>query len=220
VDGWEEAREGLAQWKLVSATSGASLRLQAPGLKWALAALLIIGIGIGVGRASAPRPDLEAIQAAVAASLRSSLVAEVRQQVETEIRADWQAALAGEPGAVNTAFRQDLRSALDQWAAKASDSVQSENQRRFADFVDTYRANRQQERRAMLALVNRAEQKHQAEILDMRRAVETVAVVAADKFQRTETELDELASYAQFASDESDESETFEPTKQLNQKGN
>jgi hypothetical protein len=157
-------------------------------LKWAAAALVVLGLGYGVGHASRGGAD---------SGLRDSLVSAVKQQVQQDFRADWQAVLTGAPESLNTDFRRQLRADLQQWSARTVAASQTESQKLLLGFAETYNANRQQDQEAMLTLFDRAEQDHQAQHLSLRRALETVAVVADDKFQRTENQLGELASYAE-----------------------
>jgi len=102
--------------------------------------------------------------------------------MQEQFNDDWQAALSGEPAALNTPFRRQLRSSLEEWAARVVLASSTEDQRAIADFAETCRVNRQQDRQTMLTLFDRIEQRHQAEHINLRRAVETVALVAADDF--------------------------------------
>jgi hypothetical protein len=211
---WQAAQACLAQWQLGAPCAHRRFAWALPALKWALAALVVLGLGYAIGRVSGMRTD------ALEPALRASLVDAVKQQVRDEIRADWQAVLANSPDAVNTDFRRQLRSDLDQWSARTVAASRAESQHLLLGFADTYSANRQQDHQTFLTLFDRANQKRQAEYVSLRRALETVAVVADDKFQRTDSELGQLASYAEarFVSDKT--SEPFEPATQSNRKGN
>ena len=60
-------------------------------LKWGVAAALMLGAGVGLGRWSAPAVNMNALQTRIEASLKSSLAVELQRQVN----ADLQSALAG-----------------------------------------------------------------------------------------------------------------------------
>jgi hypothetical protein len=219
VTQWQGARKRLTHWKLNVAPTEANTTRAWPVLKWGLAAAVVLGLGFSLGRLSAPVVDPAAIRVAVEQSLRTSLTAQVKQQIQDELRSDLRAAVRGRPESLNTDFRRDLRAGLDEWKELTLASANAESQKLLLDFNDGYRANRQQDHKAILTLFDRLEQKRQTEYLSLRRAVETVAVVADNKFQRTENELGQLASYAQtrFTLDPSDESnESLTPA---NQKG-
>jgi hypothetical protein len=206
VRSWEGAKASLSDWKLPKREPEVLPVDFAPALKWALAALLVLGLGYGIGRLSAPRPSLAALQAAIEPGLRQALATEVKAQLQKEFQADWQAALSDRPAAMQTDRARLIRAGLEQSAAKAVAASTAEAAHLLQDFGETYAANRRQDREALLTLWDRAEQKHQAEHVSLRRAVETVAVVADHKFERTDSQLGQLASFAQaqFISDQAD----------------
>jgi hypothetical protein len=142
---------------------------------------------------------VNAIRAAIEKPLRASLIAEVKQQVQDELRVDWRAAIAGGP--LDNEFRRQLHSGMQQWSAQTVAAAHAQSQQSLGQFVEEYAANRQQDQQATADLFRQTERQRQADYVNLRRAVETVAVVAADKFQRTETELGQLALYRQDASE-------------------
>ncbi len=216
---WQAARAGLAEWRLEKPAALKRVPVAFPTLKWALAALVVLGLGFMVGRVSLARTDRKAWRAALEPELRASLAGAVQQQVQREFLADWQAVLTGGPEAMATDFRRRLRSDLELWKAHTVEASKAESERLLVGFVETYHANRRRDQAAVLTLFDRAEEQHRAAHLDLRRALETVAVIADDKFQRTESELGQLASYAeaQFISDKSNT--PFAPVNSLNSKG-
>lgn len=194
---WQAAAGDLTKWKLNTAGGEFAPQLAAPVFKWAVAALFVLGLGFGIGRYTSATSSPEAIRAAIEPGLRTSVVEEVKRQVQAEIRADWHAVLSDTPAAINTDFRRELRLGLNQWTAKAVASSRAEQERLFLEFADTYKAEREQDRDTILTLFDRTEQKRALEYMSLRRAVETVALVADDRFQRTDAELGHLASYTQ-----------------------
>jgi hypothetical protein len=216
VTRWQTARQRLSQWKLTTAPDEVAVPWAGPALGWGIAALFALGLGFGIGRFSAPTPDLRAFRLAVEEPLRQSLAAQVKQQVQNDLQADWVAAVRGSPQVLTTDFRRDLRAGLEQWTARAAAAATEENQRLLIGLSDAYRAERQQDRQATLTLFDRSERARQAEYVSLRRAVETVAVVADDKFQRTANELGQLASYAQAKFNPSLSDEYFTPSTQNN----
>jgi len=213
---WQTAGQRLSHWKLTTAPAEVAVPWARPALGWGIAALFALGLGFGLGRSSAPAPDLRALRLAVEEPLRQSLTAQLKQQVQTDLQADWLAALRGSPQVLTTDFRRDLRAGLEQWTARATAAATEENQRLLIGFTDAYRAERQQDRQATLTLFDRSERARHAEYVSLRRAVETVAVVADDKFQRTATELGQLASYAQAKFNPSLSDEYFTPSTRNN----
>lgn len=208
---WQGAIQHLGKWKLPRSSGARSLIKAQPVVKWALAAALVLGLGYTIGRLSTPAVDLTAIRTALEGQLRDSLVAQVKQEVQEQFTADWKAVLSGKTEEANTPFRQDLLAGLNQVTAKAVSDASAEHQRVMMDWLDTYNADRQQDKRATLALIDQTERKRVADNFKLRRSLETVALVADHKFQRTETELDQLASYAQASVNPEDIEESMNP---------
>lgn len=194
---WQGTRKRLTQWRVDVETPASAPTWIQPALKWALAAGLVLGIGFGFGRLSTPQVDPSGLRIALEQSLRGSLRAEITRQVQDQLRADLHAAVRGGPELLNTEFRRDLRTGLDEWRGLTLDAASGETRKLLLDLNDSYRAARQQDQKAILTLFDRADQQRRADFLSLRRAVETVALVADNKFQRTETELGNLVSYAQ-----------------------
>jgi hypothetical protein len=195
---WAEMKSRLSHWRLGNRTAvTAEPNGPAPALKWAWAALIVLGLGYGVGRFSAPRVSLDAVRAAIESDLEARLSNELRQQVRQDVRGDWLAALGGNTESLNSPFRRELREGLEDWKTQTVSAGTAEGRRLMLGFAEQYRANRQEDQQAVLALFTRAEEKHQAEHLQLRRDVETVAVVADDQFQRTDSRIGELASFTQ-----------------------
>jgi Sigma-70 region 2/Putative zinc-finger len=219
VAAWQTAKAGLGEWQLQPSAAPRRTGAISPVLRWALAALLVLGLGYAIGRRSAVRTDRQALQAALEPALRASLADSVRQQVRQELRADWHAALGGNSQAIDTEFRRQLRADLEHWRAQTVASSRAESEELLRSVTEMYHAARQRDQQAIITLLDRAEQKQEAEHISLRRALETVAVVADDKFQRTDTELGQLASYAaaQLISDKP--TKPIDPVNLRNQKG-
>lgn len=198
VASWESAMAGLDRWELPApATTSGPRVLDAPIFKWALAALVVLGLGFAIGRRSVPAPDVEAIRAAIEPQIRTALASDIRQQVVDEVVADWQAALSGRQGDLRSESRRQLRLAADRWTARTVAASSAETQRLLLDLAEDIQTSRREDHESLLALFERAERRHQLDFVNLRRAVETVAVVADDKINRTDSQLGEFVSYVQ-----------------------
>jgi hypothetical protein len=73
---WQKMKLELGAWKL--AATARKPQVVAPNaVKWAAAAVLMLGLGFGFGRFSAPPPDLQKLQASVESQLRQRLQQEL-----------------------------------------------------------------------------------------------------------------------------------------------
>jgi anti-sigma factor RsiW len=80
LQSWKRSLHQLDAWKLPRTSS----RLDAvtPFLKWAVAALLVLGLGFGFGRLSASRVDLEKVRAQVEPEIRREFAEMLRQAID------------------------------------------------------------------------------------------------------------------------------------------
>ncbi|MCI0743891.1 MAG: hypothetical protein L0Y58_00650 [Verrucomicrobia subdivision 3 bacterium] len=75
VAGWQRSLKQLDSWELPRLSRGPNII--APVFRWAMAAAIVLAAGIAVGRWTAP--DVDALHAAVEASIKQSVVSEMRQ---------------------------------------------------------------------------------------------------------------------------------------------
>jgi hypothetical protein len=195
VRGWRGAKDGLGHWDLAKATAQSVPVQFRARYRWAAAAVVLLGLGFGIGVAFASGAYRKALTAAVEEKTRDALQAQVQQWVRGQIQSDWQAALSGRPEQLNTDFRRQLRAGLEQWSLRTAAASSAESQRLVAEFSENDSATRERDQQAIATWLNQAEQTRRADYVDLRRLVETVAVVAADKFQRTDHQLGQLVSY-------------------------
>lgn len=190
VQDWQATLGQLDKWEIPALSVAARETSAAwPALKWAAAALLVLGVGFGVGRFRAPPP-------ATVEQMRAALLPRLRQELQQQFSADLEAALAGQPAALTNDFRRRLRHGLDRFAAETLAISRAEAQLFLDEFTQSYAANREQDRQTTLALYQRAERLRRADSASLRRDLETVAVVAEDRFRRADDEIGWLASNA------------------------
>jgi hypothetical protein len=181
VDNWRATMGHLQSWRVPAQEPPAARAV--PMLKWAIAALVVLGVGIGVGRLSAP-------QGADPTALRAALLPELRQ----ELSADVQAALAQDRSGLTNDFRRQLRAGFERMASDTLAVSRTETQLLLNDFIQTYSLNREQDRQATLALYQQGERLRRADSASLRKDLETVAVVAENRLQQAQYEIGELAS--------------------------
>jgi len=194
---WQNAKGSLGAWKIIRPERPAPVPVVFSAFKWAMPALVMLGVGFTVGRFAQANSDRESLRAALAPELKAALLPDLTREVQEQLQADYGAVLAGGPEASRTEFRRQLRALLDDTKLKAVTASTAQTEHALLGFAETYRTDRDEAQQAILNLFDRAERKRQAEYVSLRRAVETVAVVADDKFQRTESQLGQLESYAQ-----------------------
>ncbi len=169
INDWRSARKNLDAWQLPARP--ARVPLQRPLVRWAAAAALMIGIGFGAGRFAAPAT-------ANAGKIRAAIEPEIRQQLRQE-------------------FTQLLRDELDK-AASATLAASGEQTKHWVeDYAQALEAKRTEDGQAINAALNKLESELLANIVSLKKDVDTVAVLTDAGLRRARQELIQLADYAQ-----------------------
>jgi len=133
---------------------GDALRRRLPPIiaKLAAAAVLMIGAGFIAGRVSAPKPvDVEALQAALESSLKSSLVPAIRQELLNEMDTRWQSTLAVSNAKVKDELARQVRRDLMEFAAQTLAASGTRTDQRLMELIELIDAVRLQDRQRMAA---------------------------------------------------------------------
>lgn len=139
------------------------------GWKWAAAAAFIIGaLGIGFGLGRAGSPS--------PIELRS-------------LRAELQAALSQ--------ARLEMQEQQKQAFTAAVAGLGSETQRLLAEYGQAAEERRVQDQQSLLRTVQELDASRQADVLSLRKDLETVALFTDDGLRKTEAQLFQLATYSQ-----------------------
>ena len=121
-------------------------------LKLAAAAALLICSGYIAGRLSAPEPlDVEALQATLESSLRSSLETTIRQELLGEMEDRLQVALAGDRDTLEQELRQQVARDMQGYAEQTLTTVGNLMDQRFMEFARMVEAARVRERQRVAA---------------------------------------------------------------------
>ena len=80
VQGWQQTMTTLDTWQPAVKTAPAFSWL--PAIRWAAAAMLMLGLGFGLSRMTAPQVDVAAVQAQVRAELAAELKQQMQQNME------------------------------------------------------------------------------------------------------------------------------------------
>jgi anti-sigma factor RsiW len=80
LQNWKRSLQRLDAWKLPR--TSARLDAVTPFLKWAAAALLVLGLGFGFGRFTAPQADLAKVRAQVEPEIRREFAEMLRREID------------------------------------------------------------------------------------------------------------------------------------------
>lgn len=180
VDSWRATLRSLDGWKTVPVRPARTYRVPQPLVQWAAAAAVFLFLGFGLGKLLGPPALSEELA-------RAGIIEPLREQLRAEIRADILAAL--QSGEAKNPFQQELRTIFAAWGESQTEAARAEWATTFEETLAGLSLARAQDRQTTLGLLQQ-----------MRRDLETVAVVAQAQFLDTESRLGELVSFQRPAS--------------------
>ena len=168
IEAWKRSVKRLDAWKLPQPTKRA--RAAQLVAKWAIAALLILGLGFGLGRLAVPaNPGTKLARAEMESLIKSTLATELHNAVALT-----------ENHSSNAVASMEIR------LAKVSEA---ETRRLLRDFIEIFNTARQEDRRETLSLLERLEREHAAAYVALRRDLETVASLTDEEIRQAHLKL-------------------------------
>ncbi|UCG57626.1 MAG: zf-HC2 domain-containing protein [Phycisphaerales bacterium] len=144
--------------ELVGSTSIWRTILRGPAMRFAAAAVLLIGVGYMVGRVSAPRSlDMGELQSALETSLMSSLKPAIRQDLLGEVDRRMQSAYVANSVRLKDELHEQVRRDLTQFAAETLAASTTITNRRVLELVQLIEAARTQDRQRMVKALEQIE---------------------------------------------------------------
>jgi len=174
VGTWRGSMAALDAWPL---RPPAPRTFAQPALRWAAAAVVVLGLGFGLGRVT------------------HSSATDVKQ-LQATLRSEMDARLATARDEFAAALRQqqtDLAQAAQTIAAEAATEEAGAMMTRFAKLMDE---RREADHETFTAAIKRMEERHLNNYTALRNDLDTVAVNADDEISRAQEQLMELATIA------------------------
>jgi hypothetical protein len=171
IANWKRSLEKLDRWTLPEPET--RLETAPPIWRWALAALVVLGIGFALGRLFAPA-NTESLRAGVEASVKASLAAEL-QSALARVQAQSSNAIAS----------AELRLARNSEADIA---------RITRGLVEAMNNARQEDRRTTEAFFDTLQREHEAQLFSIRSDLETVASLTDEEIRQAQMRFIEIAA--------------------------
>jgi len=169
VEEWSATKKELGEWR-VPVRSG-RVELARPILKWAIAAVIVLGVGVGLGRFAAPASaDTQTIRAAIEPA--------IRQQLQKE-------------------FTQTLQSELDRASARITAESSNGTKQLISELAKAIEQRRTDDLQTIYAALNKIDGQRIADFASIRKDLETVAVLTDVSLRHTEQQLYQLADAAE-----------------------
>ena len=176
IGGWRRSLRQLDRWPLPKIPNPSASTAE-PYLKWALAAILVLSLGILVGRLSAPKPIS---------------VADLRSQVEASVRASIQSELQ----VALDEFQTQTANALQAAEVRVLNASAGDKQQLWREMLQMLNTTRAADNRALLARLEQLEDRQDAQIVGVRKDLETLASTADEEIRDARLKLFQLASSA------------------------
>jgi hypothetical protein len=174
VQAWQGSMSALEGWAVPQKRARWPLQ---PAVRWAAAALLVLGLGFGIGRASSPSSaNLKELQVAMQDEMKASLGG-VRQEFVSSLQ-------------------QQRAELADTIHAAASHAASEETEDLFTRFARLFEERRESDQQSYLAALNEIKALHLNSYAALRQDLDTLAVNADDGLSRAQEQLLELATIA------------------------
>ena len=197
VETWRSAMDALSAWRLEEPV-GRRRRRPVVWAASAAAAMLLVVLGYGAARLTAPEPvDVPALKAEVAGSVLASLEPRLRQDVVAELRGEWVPALGATRDLLYETLYEQVGRDVRELAARAVIASTAETNRLLAEYLQEVQDAHEQDREAVIQLVQLGEMQRRDDATRMRRGLGTLAALTSEEFDRANAAIDRLVAYGQ-----------------------
>lgn len=175
LDGWRRSLAQLDAWPLPPGQSSTLSGLLGATVKWGMAAGLVLGIGILIGLLGRPA---------------SASLTEMRAEVENAVKASMEAELAAALDRIHEQTSQNLRAA----EARLVNASFAERQRLWHALADALDTSRAEDARVVQAALRQAQERSEAQLIALRKDLETLAFATDEEIRQARLNLIQLAS--------------------------
>jgi hypothetical protein len=174
IAGWRRSVRKLDRWRLPKGTA-VVLSWWRPTLKWAWAAAVILGIGVLIGRHSVlSSTEVSTLRAEVQASVRSALQAEMNQTLRE--------------------VQDQASNAIADAEVRLTKASAADRQQLWRGLLEVLETARSQDARSVQALLRQTQERHDNDLVAVRKDLETLASTADEEIRQARLRLYELAA--------------------------
>lgn len=174
VQVWRESKHALDSWTLpMPAPSKPGFPWHA--LRWAAAAIVLLGLGVGLGRLTSPA-------ALEAGALRRALQTELDSKLATT-RSDLLQVLDHRQSELAQALR-----------AAATDAASTEASQLLAQYAKLLEEQRDEDHESLVAAFRQMDERRRSDVGSLREQIQTLALNADDSLTRAQEQLLELSA--------------------------
>ncbi len=201
VESWRSVMSHLDQWKLAHCREG-NLRfrrvIEWVG-RWAVAAVLLIGIGYTFGLLSGPDlTDVRELRHVLETSLKSSMESAVRDSVRQELNLRWLPALAESQALLKDELHEQLRYDLNQFATDVMAASSAERNELLAKVVRSMQERQLQQGYLIAAVLDQMKRQQLRNDALLRNDLASLAFQTGDELLQTKKDIAHLYAYVNY----------------------
>ncbi len=173
IQAWRRSLGRLDSWRLPRGTTALAFTWQ-PMVKWAWAAMLVLGVGFLAGRFTTPS---------------RAEIAQLRGELQSSLRAELQQSLAQ--------AQERNASATAETEERLTKTSAAERQKLLRSFLQVLASARTEDAQSVQALFQQLQDQHKTDLIAVRTDLETMASMTDDQFRQARLKLTQLAALAQ-----------------------
>jgi hypothetical protein len=154
-------------------------------VRFAAAAVLLIGAGYLIGRFSAPAPP-------DSAELYAALKPVIQQELLEPMHRQWLLALASSNMALKDELHAEFRQDLNRFAVQTLAASGLATNQLLREWLESVSAAQMRDRRTVAAVLREIEQERIRDQAELATGLETLAVLTGDELQRTKQDIVQL----------------------------
>jgi len=168
VSDWRAARSNLDAWRLPPKHPAVGPSRSV--VRWAAAAAVLLGVGFGIGRLASTTVTAEKVRAEIEPKMRQELRQEIGQR---------------------------LREELDKVASATLAASSEQAKQLLAEYAKAIETKHAEDNQAIYAALDKLESQRVADLVSLKKELDTVAVLTDVGLRRTQQQLVQLADYTQ-----------------------
>lgn len=158
-------------------------------IRFAAAAVLLIGAGYLIGRLSAPAPP-------DSAELYAALKPVIQQELLEPMHRQWLLALASSNMALKDELHAEFRQDLNRFAVQTLAASGVATNQLLREWLESVSAAQMRDRRTVAAVLRQIEQERIRDQAELATGLETLAVLTGDELQRTKQDIAQWLTYS------------------------
>jgi anti-sigma factor RsiW len=181
IAAWRRSIGRLDEWRLPARE--ATPRAAASGLRWAVAASVVLGLGFGLGWIAKPSgPEAAELRAQVETSVKAAFASEVRPQIMAEVER------------ASTQSQDRTSNALAALEVRLARASETGSRQVLQGLTTVWHSAREEDRQVFATLLDQLQEQRATDYVSLRKDLETLATLTDDEMRQARSRLNQLAA--------------------------